>query len=82
MAGPYPKIFVASGASVPANAPGDKVVHVPYTQLLKADGTPKEAKDIWVILEKAGVNGNEVTGGEAAAPVAKAVIEAYLKAHP
>ena len=32
-----------------------KVVHVPYTELLKADGTPKEAKDIWAILSKAGV---------------------------
>ena len=42
--------------------------------------TPKIA--VAVILENAGVNGNEVTGGEAAAPVAKAVIEAYLKAHP
>lgn len=53
--GAYPKVFIASGAAVPANAPGDKVVHVPYTQLLKADGTPKEAKDIWAILTKAGV---------------------------
>ena len=42
--------------------------------------TPRIA--VAVILENAGVNGNEVTGGEAAAPVAKAVIEAYLKAHP
>ena len=31
------------------------VVHVPYTDLLKPDGTPKAAKDIWAALTKAGV---------------------------
>ena len=30
----YPKVFLASGAAVPAQAPGGKVVHVPYTELL------------------------------------------------
>lgn len=51
----YPKVFVASGATVPANAPEGKVVHVPYKDLLNADGTPKAAKDIWTVLSKAGV---------------------------
>jgi 3-mercaptopyruvate sulfurtransferase SseA len=51
----YPKVFVASGAAVPARAVEGKVVHVPYTELLKPDGTPKAAKDIWAILSKAGV---------------------------
>ncbi len=32
-----------------------------------------------MIIENGGVQGNETTGGEAAAPVAKAVMEAYLK---
>ena len=50
-----PKVFVASGAQVPAKPPEGKVVHVPYTELLKPDGTPKEAKDIWAVLTKAGV---------------------------
>jgi hypothetical protein len=54
-AGVYPKVFIASGGSMPAKAPDGKVVHVPYTNLLNADGTPKAAKDIWKILEKAGV---------------------------
>jgi 3-mercaptopyruvate sulfurtransferase SseA len=31
------------------------VVHVPHTDLLNADGTPKAAKDLWTILTKAGV---------------------------
>ena len=53
--GLYPKIFIASGKTVPAKAPDGKVVHVPYTDLLNTDGKPKAAKDIWNILVKAGV---------------------------
>ncbi len=53
--GVYPKVFVASGKDVPAKAQDGKVVHVPYTELLNTDGTPKAAKDIWNILTKAGV---------------------------
>lgn len=53
--GAYPKVFIASGKDVPAKAQDGKVVHVPYTDLLNDDGTPKAAKDIWSILEKAGV---------------------------
>ena len=29
--------------------------HVPYADLLKPDGTPKAASEIWKLLEKAGV---------------------------
>ena len=53
--GVYPKVFIASGKDVPAKSQDGKVVHVPYTDLLNADGTPKAAKDIWNILIKAGV---------------------------
>lgn len=53
--GVYPKVFIASGKDVPAKSQEGKVVHVPYTDLLNADGTPKAAKDIWNILAKAGV---------------------------
>ena len=53
--GLYPKVLIASGKDVPAKVPDGKVVHVPYTDLLNADGTPKAAKDIWNILNKAGV---------------------------
>ena len=53
--GVYPKVFIASGGNLPAKVPDGKVVHVPYTELLNADGTPKAAKDIWNILAKAGV---------------------------
>lgn len=53
--GLYPKVYVASGKSLPARVPEGKVVHVPYTELLNANGTPKAAKDIWAALVKAGV---------------------------
>ena len=48
-------MYVASGTGLPTRTPDGKVVHVPYTELLNADGTPKAAKDIWNILVKAGV---------------------------
>ena len=53
--GLYPKVYIASGKNMPANSPDGKVVHVNYADLLNPDGTPKAAKDIWNILEKAGV---------------------------
>lgn len=60
--GPYPKIYLASGKStmsmpVASQATGQdgKFIHVPYTDLLNPDGTPKAAKDIWNILVKAGL---------------------------
>ena len=53
--GLYPKVYIASGKSLPAKVPAGKVIHVPHTDLVNADGTPKAAKDIWSILVKAGV---------------------------
>lgn len=53
--GLFPKVFLASGKNVSPNVQAGAVVHVPYTELLNADGTPKAAKDIWDILTKAGV---------------------------
>lgn len=53
--GAFPKVFVASGKSEPSRAPEGKVVRVPHTELLQADGSPKPAKDIWKILTNAGV---------------------------
>jgi hypothetical protein len=53
--GLYPKVYIASGKSLPAKMPDGKVIHVPYTELLNANGTPKAAKDIWNTLVKAGV---------------------------
>jgi 3-mercaptopyruvate sulfurtransferase SseA len=53
--GPYPKVYIASGKALPARLPDGKVIHLPYTELLNANGTPRAAKDIWTILVKAGV---------------------------
>lgn len=53
--GIYPRIFIASGKSLPAKTHNGKIVHVPFTDLLNTDGTPKSAKDIWNILDKAGI---------------------------
>jgi 3-mercaptopyruvate sulfurtransferase SseA len=51
----YPRIYVASGKSLPARLPAGKVIHVPYTELIGANGTPKAANEIWNILVKAGL---------------------------
>jgi 3-mercaptopyruvate sulfurtransferase SseA len=51
----YPRIYLASGKLPPGKAPEGKVIHVPYTELVNPDGSPKAAKDLWAILSKAGV---------------------------
>ena len=53
--GLYSKVFLASGKNLPTKAQNGKIVHVPYTDLLNVDGRPKPAKNIWNMLEKAGV---------------------------
>ena len=57
---PYPTVYVAAGKQAPARRPADapegaKLVHLPYSELLNADGWPKAAKDLWTLLAKAGV---------------------------
>ena len=54
-AGLYPKVFIASGKEIPPKPPEGKVVHIPYTDLLDADGSPKAANVISKALTKAGV---------------------------
>lgn len=56
----FPTFYVAAGkqasARAPASAPeGTKPAHLPYTDLINADGSPKPAKDLWNLLAKAGV---------------------------
>lgn len=53
--GEYPKVFVASGKASPARLPEGPVVQLPYTELLKTDGTPRPAAELWTIMSKAGV---------------------------
>lgn len=54
-AGPYPRVYLASGRVAPAQPPTGTVVQLPYTELVDRDGRPKPAKDIWKALAKAGV---------------------------
>lgn len=51
--GAYPTVLLESGRT--RAAASSAAIHVPYTDLLNADGTPKAAKDIWTILAKAGL---------------------------
>ena len=53
--GLYQKIFIESGKTVSDTKTDGKMVHVPYTDLLNADGKPKAAKEIWKVLQAAGV---------------------------
>lgn len=53
--GPYPVVYVASGARPPVRTPEGRVLHLPYSHFLNAEGTPRAAKDIWNMLDKAGV---------------------------
>jgi thiosulfate/3-mercaptopyruvate sulfurtransferase len=52
--GIYPKALIASGINLP-ETDDSNVVHLQYSDLLNSDGTPKEAKDLWNVLDKAGV---------------------------
>ena len=53
--GVYPRVFIASGKNLPIQQQDGKTIHLPYTELVNADGSPKAAKDIWKTLTKAGV---------------------------
>ncbi|MEO6700324.1 MAG: penicillin-binding transpeptidase domain-containing protein, partial [Jatrophihabitantaceae bacterium] len=61
----------------PQRADGSYVLppHAWFSGFAPADN-PRIA--VAVVLENGGVNGNETTGGLAAAPVAQAVMKAYL----
>ena len=51
----YPRVFLVSGQKPMERAQDGKVIHVPYTELLNPNGTPKPANEIWKVLAKAGV---------------------------
>ena len=51
--------------------------HAWFSGFAVQNGNPRIA--VAVVIENGGVDGNETTGGLAAAPVAKAVMEAYLR---
>ena len=57
--GHFPTVYIASGeaplARGPAGRPEGRVLHVPHTRLVQADGQPRPAAEIWAQLDKAGV---------------------------
>ena len=58
--GAYPRVYIATGALASVQAPGPvysdgRTVQLVQQQLLQADGRPRPAKDLWPLLEKAGV---------------------------
>ncbi|HCY75435.1 MAG TPA: hypothetical protein DHV28_05900 [Ignavibacteriales bacterium] len=53
--GIYPKIYISSGEDMPVHTSNNKVIHLHYTEFLNDDGSIKAAKDIWNILDTAGV---------------------------
>jgi len=69
-----PGVQVAGKTGTADNAPG-KAPHAWFIGFAPADN-PTVA--VAVLIEHGGVNGNETTGGQAAGPVAKAVMQAAL----
>ena len=53
--GIFPRIIISCGENESAKILDEKIVHVPYRDLLNSDGTPRMAKEIWNVLSKAGV---------------------------
>ena len=53
--GRYPRVYIASGRTMPAREPPGTLIHLPYPEFLNADATPRAASDIWRTLDKAGV---------------------------
>ena len=53
--GIFPRIFISCSENESAKILDEKIVHVPYRDLLNSDGTPRVAKEIWNVLSEAGV---------------------------
>ncbi len=53
--GLYPRVYVTSDATPTAKSLPGKVVQLPYTELLRPDGTPKAAGELWKLFTKAGI---------------------------
>ena len=53
--GNYPTVLISSGKTPSSRTPGGKVIWLPYSEMLNPDGTPKAAKEIWKLINNAGV---------------------------
>lgn len=53
--GKLPRVYIASGAALPAEAPPGTVIHLPASRLVNDDGSVKSAPELWTAISKAGV---------------------------
>ncbi len=53
--GAFPRVYVASGAKVPDDSRFAPLVHLPFSNLLSDDGSPRPAQELWSAISKAGV---------------------------
>lgn len=53
--GRMPRVYIASGAALPSDAPAGTVIHLPAGRLVNDDGSIKPAADLWAAISKAGV---------------------------
>jgi len=53
--GSMPRVYIASGAALPSEAPPGTVVHLPASRLVNDDGSVKPAPELWAAISKAGV---------------------------
>lgn len=54
-AGRTPRVYIASGAALPTDAPAGTVIHLPASRLVNDDGSVKPASELWAAISKAGV---------------------------
>lgn len=50
-----PRVYIASGAALPAETLPGTVVHLPASRLVNDDGSVKPAAELWTAISKAGV---------------------------
>jgi 3-mercaptopyruvate sulfurtransferase SseA len=50
-----PRVYIASGAGLPAEAPPGTLLHLPASRLVNDDGSVKSAPELWAAISKAGV---------------------------
>jgi 3-mercaptopyruvate sulfurtransferase SseA len=50
-----PRVYIASGAALPVDAPAGELIHLPASRLVDDDGSVKPAAELWAVISKTGV---------------------------
>jgi 3-mercaptopyruvate sulfurtransferase SseA len=53
--GRVPRVYIASGSALPAEALPAPVIHLPSSRLVDADGGVRPASELWAAISKAAV---------------------------